>query len=99
MLATRLCVGAWKLTHVRPSSGFQRLFRCASDCILLWKMLPAGCVSGPKHGRCGHMVLSAGKLTGLDKQLSKSLDVEVQNDTSTAELATSPVGPLSEPSR
>ena len=41
----------------------------------------------------------AGKLTGLDKQLSKSLDVEVQNDTSTAELATSPVGTLSEPSR
>ena len=41
----------------------------------------------------------AGKLTGLDKQLSKSLDVEVQNDTSAAELATSPVGPLSEPSR
>lgn len=43
--------------------------------------------------------MDVGKLTGLDKQLSKSLDMEVQTDAPVAELATSPVGPLSEPSR
>jgi hypothetical protein len=40
-----------------------------------------------------------GKLTGFDKELSKSLDLEVQSATSEAELSSSPVGPLGEASR
>lgn len=41
----------------------------------------------------------AGKLAGLDKKLSKSLDAEVQSGSSPLELSMSPVGPLSESSR
>lgn len=38
------------------------------------------------------------KLAGLDKKLSRSLDVEVQSGSSPLELSLSPVGPLSESS-
>ena len=48
------------------------------------------------HSACS---ASAGKLTGLDKELSKSLDIEVQSETCEAELSSSPVGPLGEASR
>jgi hypothetical protein len=47
----------------------------------------------------GAVSVHPGKLTGLDKELSKSLDLEVQNATSEAELSSSPVGPLGEASR
>lgn len=41
-----------------------------------------------------------GKLAGLDKKLSKSLDQEVQSTgTSPLQLSASPVGPLAESSR
>lgn len=45
------------------------------------------------------LVSAAGKLTGLDKKLSRSLDMEVQMGSSPVELSMSPVGPLSESSR
>jgi hypothetical protein len=38
-----------------------------------------------------------GKLAGLDKKLSRSLDAEVAVSCSPAELSRSPVGPLAEP--
>ena len=41
----------------------------------------------------------AGKLTGLDKELSKSLESDLQKATPEAELSISPVGPLAEASR
>jgi Maf1 regulator len=41
----------------------------------------------------------AGKLTGLDKELSKTLDNDLQNGTLEADLSSSPVGPLGEASR
>lgn len=41
----------------------------------------------------------SGKLAGLDKKLSKSLDQEVQTGSSPIELSKSPVGPLAESSR
>jgi hypothetical protein len=41
----------------------------------------------------------AGKLAGLDKKLSKSLDQEVQTGSSPQELSMSPVGPLSDSAR
>ena len=41
----------------------------------------------------------AGKLAGLDKKLSKSLDTEVQMESSSLEMSRSPVGPLAESSR
>jgi len=42
----------------------------------------------------------AGKLAGLDKKLSKSLDQEVQTSgTSPLQMSASPVGPLAESSR
>jgi len=40
-----------------------------------------------------------GKLAGLDKKLSRSLDAEVALGSSPLELSMSPVGPLAEPSR
>lgn len=40
-----------------------------------------------------------GKLAGLDKKLSKSLDQEVQVGSSPQELSMSPVGPLSDSAR
>ena len=42
---------------------------------------------------------AAGKLAGLDKKLSKSLDQDVQLGSSPLELSKSPVGPLAESSR
>ena len=42
---------------------------------------------------------NTGKLAGLDKKLSKSLDESVQTGSSPLELSMSPVGPLSESSR
>ena len=39
---------------------------------------------------------SLGKLAGLDKKLSRSLDAEVATGCSPAELSKSPVGPLSD---
>lgn len=44
-------------------------------------------------------VLYAGKLAGLDKKLSQSLDAEVQSGSSPLDLSKSPVGPLLESSR
>lgn len=44
-------------------------------------------------------VLLAGKLAGLDKKLSRSLDQEVQMGSSPLELSKSPVGPLAESAR
>ena len=41
----------------------------------------------------------AGKLAGLDKKLSRSLDQEVQMGSSPLELSKSPVGPLAESAR
>ena len=41
----------------------------------------------------------SGKLAGLDKKLSRSLDAEVALGSSPLELSMSPVGPLAEPSR
>ena len=41
----------------------------------------------------------AGKLTGLDKELSKSIDLDLQNGAPEAELSSSPVGPLAEANR
>lgn len=43
--------------------------------------------------------MGAGKLAGLDKKLSKSLDQEVQTGSSPLELSRSPLGPLAESSR
>ena len=43
--------------------------------------------------------LSSGKLAGLDKKLSRSLDAEVALGSSPLELSMSPLGPLAEPSR
>ena len=40
-----------------------------------------------------------GKLAGLDKKLSRSLDQEVQMGSSPLELSKSPVGPLAESAR
>jgi hypothetical protein len=40
--------------------------------------------------------LSAGKLAGLDKKLSRSLEEEVMESSSPAELGKSPVGPLAD---
>lgn len=42
---------------------------------------------------------ATGKLAGLDKKLSKSLDEEVQAGSSPQELSMSPVGPLSDSAR
>lgn len=42
---------------------------------------------------------AAGKLVGLDKKLSKSLDHEVMTGSSPLELSASPIGPLSEAQR
>lgn len=47
---------------------------------------------------CGNLEAYSCKLTGLDKKLSKSLDLEVQMGSSPLELSVSPVGPLSESS-
>lgn len=44
-------------------------------------------------------MLLAGKLVGLDKKLSKSLDQEVMTGSSPLELSASPIGPLSEAQR
>jgi hypothetical protein len=44
-------------------------------------------------------LIPAGKLAGLDKKLSKSLDTEVQVGSSPQELSMSPVGPLSDSAR
>mmetsp|Transcript_2943 Transcript_2943/g.6447 ORF Transcript_2943/g.6447 Transcript_2943/m.6447 type:complete len:233 (+) Transcript_2943:170-868(+) len=46
----------------------------------------------------GNLEAYSCKLAGLDKKLSKSLDQEVQLDSSPLELSASPVGPLAEPS-
>ncbi len=43
--------------------------------------------------------LNVGKLAGLDKKLSRSLDQDVQLGSSPLELSKSPVGPLAESSR
>ena len=43
--------------------------------------------------------LDAGKLAGLDKKLSRSLDEDVRVSSSPLEYSKSPVGPLSEASR
>ena len=55
-------------------------------------------VTGVHHVRPFHST-TAGKLTGLDKELSKSIDINLQNGTSEAELSSSPVGPLGQASR
>jgi hypothetical protein len=47
----------------------------------------------PRHKK------KTGKLAGLDKKLSRSLDAEVALGSSPLELSMSPVGPLAEPSR
>lgn len=47
------------------------------------------CATPPQHS-------PAGKLAGLDKKLSASLDAEVQAGSSPQELSMSPVGPLSD---
>ena len=45
------------------------------------------------------MIAHAGKLAGLDKKLSRSLEADVQEASSPMELGKSPLGPLSESSR
>ena len=45
------------------------------------------------------MIARAGKLAGLDKKLSRSLEADVQEASSPMELGKSPLGPLSESSR
>lgn len=53
-----------------------------------------------RHPTCAPSPAPAtGKLAGLDKKLSKSLDESVQTGSSPLELSMSPVGPLSESSR
>jgi hypothetical protein len=42
---------------------------------------------------------TAGKLAGLDKKLSRSLEQDVQEGGSPIELSMSPVGPLTDSSR
>jgi hypothetical protein len=41
----------------------------------------------------------AGKLAGLDKKLSKSLETEVQSGSSPQQMSASPIGPLTDSSR
>ena len=49
----------------------------------------------------GHPALapSAGKLAGLDKKLSRSLEADVAEGSSPRDMGKSPMGPLSEASR
>jgi hypothetical protein len=42
---------------------------------------------------------SAGKLAGLDKKLSRSLEADVAEGSSPQDMGKSPMGPLSEASR
>lgn len=42
---------------------------------------------------------AAGKLAGLDKKLSRSLEADVAEGSSPADMGKSPMGPLSEASR
>lgn len=62
------------------------------------KPCPASCSC-----RCCRLCTAAGKLAGLDKKLSRSLDAEVaqitDSGTSPLELSRSPVGPLTDASR
>ncbi len=61
-----------------------------------------GILRGTAGNSCTGLRISryaAGKLAGLDKKLSRSLDQDVQLGSSPLELSKSPVGPLSEASR
>lgn len=57
----------------------------------------------PLFGHAPTAAAAAGKLAGLDKKLSRSLDAEVaqitDSSTSPLELSRSPVGPLTDPAR
>ena len=61
--------------------------------------LPDMHVASPRA--CPHDAITiAGKLAGLDKKLSRSLEADVQEGSSPQEMmGKSPVGPLSESSR
>jgi hypothetical protein len=67
-------------------------------------LVPASPCTGTEAGACSACTpAAAGKLAGLDKKLSRSLDAEVQQITDSSpspfELSRSPVGPLTDPAR
>ena len=61
---------------------------------LLTPLSTSTSTSTPQHPHPFFFI--TGKLAGLDKKLSRSLDAEVATGCSPAELSKSPVGPLSD---
>ena len=76
----------------------RRLMFVKTGCDSFVQQMPL-CRDKSYQGENFAISLDAGKLAGLDKKLSRSLDQDVHLGSSPLELSKSPVGPLAESSR